>query len=114
MKITTEDIMDIVLKHLSVSRTELVSKSRERRIVLARELIVHLSRCFTKKSHQEIAMDMGLRTGSTAYTAHKRLLKRIGEDGFEDACESNLYTRNLTQCLWYEVRALEREMEAKG
>lgn len=75
--ISIDLITKIVLEHLGVTRQDLAGRGRHRTVVLARELIVHLSRELTTCSFPEIAHSIGRPNHSTVITAAKRIRGRI-------------------------------------
>ncbi len=70
-------IIRLVCSELSVSKGDLQGKGRQKKVVLARELIVHLARQLTSKSFPEIAHELGRRNHSTVITAAKRFKDRL-------------------------------------
>lgn len=72
-----EAILKTVESHLQVERAALLGRSRNRHIVLARSLLIHLARTLTTMSYPEIAAAMGRSSHSTAITAAKRIAKQL-------------------------------------
>jgi chromosomal replication initiator protein len=66
-------IVDHVCARLSIDRADLFSRSRHRRIVLARGLITHLARTLTSHSYPEIAAALGRACHSTVHAADRRI-----------------------------------------
>lgn len=81
-------IFDEVCIVLRVERAELVSKSRHRRIVLAKELVVDLARKLTNMSYPEIAYEFRRTNHSTFKTAHDRFRKK-SEMGIPERLEQD-------------------------
>lgn len=75
--ISMDSIVRTVCTELSVSKGDLRGKGRQKKVVLARELIVHLSRQLTSKSFPEIAHELGRSNHSTVITAAKRFRGRL-------------------------------------
>lgn len=75
--ISIESIIRTVCAELSVSKGDLRGKGRQKKVVLARELIVHLARQLTSKSFPEIAHELGRSNHSTVITAAKRFKARL-------------------------------------
>lgn len=75
--ISIDAIIRTVCNELSVSKGDLRGKGRQKKVVLARELIVHLARQLTSKSFPEIAHELGRSNHSTVITAAKRFKERL-------------------------------------
>lgn len=75
--ISLDDITRTICAELSVSLVDLRGKGRQKKVVLARELITHLARQLTSKSFPEIAHMLGRRNHSTVITAAKRFKDRL-------------------------------------
>lgn len=75
--IAIDAIVRTVCVELSVSRGDLCGKGRQKKVVLARELIVHIARQLTSKSFPEIAHELGRSNHSTVITAAKRFRERL-------------------------------------
>ena len=74
-----DSIIRGVCSELRVSMSDLRGKGRQKKVVLARELIVHLARQLTSKSFPEIAHELGRRNHSTVITAAKRFKDRLND-----------------------------------
>lgn len=83
--LSLDSIIRTVCDELSVSLGDLRGKGRRKKVVLARELIVHLGRQLTSKSFPEIAHALGRTNHSTVITAAKRFKDRLGEQVSVDA-----------------------------
>ncbi len=83
--LSLDSIIRTVCDELSVSLGDLRGKGRRKKVVLARELIVHLGRQLTSKSFPEIAHALGRTNHSTVITAAKRFKDRLGEQASVDA-----------------------------
>lgn len=77
--LSLDSIIRTVCDELSVSLSDLRGKGRRKKVVLARELIIHLARQLTSKSFPEIAHELGRSNHSTVITAAKRFKDRLGE-----------------------------------
>lgn len=77
--LSIDSIIRAVCDELSVSISDLKGKGRRKKVVLARELIVHLARQLTSKSFPEIAHAIGRPNHSTVITAAKRFKDRLSE-----------------------------------
>lgn len=75
--IALDTIVSHICRELTVSKPDLLGKGRQKKVVLARELIVHLSRNLTSKSFPEIASAIGRPNHSTVITAAKRFRDRL-------------------------------------
>jgi len=67
-----DKIIDAACSELGVTRADLSSKGRAKKVVLAREVIVHLGKRHTGRSYPELAMALGRPNHSTVITAHQR------------------------------------------
>lgn len=76
--LSLDAIIRTVCDELSVSVSDLKGRGRRKKVVLARELIVHLARQLTSKSFPEIAHAIGRPNHSTVITAAKRFKDRLG------------------------------------
>lgn len=72
-----EKIIDTVCRELGVTREDLSGKGRAKKVVLARELIVHLGKRHTSRSYPELALALGRPNHSTVITAHQRFQERV-------------------------------------
>lgn len=72
-------IIDAVCTELGVTRPDLASKGRAKKVVLAREVIVHLGKRHTARSYPELAMALERPNHSTVITAHQRFQKRLAD-----------------------------------
>lgn len=75
--LTIEEITETVCQRLAIQRADLLGKGRHKRVVLARELVAHLSRRLTSLSFPEIAAAFGRRSHSTFVQAEHRLRRMI-------------------------------------
>jgi len=75
-----DTIVDVVCRQLSVTRAQVLSKSRQRHVVLARALITHLARRMTTMSYPEIAQAVGRTNHSTVITAAQRIDRQLKQD----------------------------------
>jgi chromosomal replication initiator protein len=109
--IPIELITRVVLEHLGVTRQDLGGRGRHRTVVLARELIVHLSRELTTHSFPEIAHAIGRPNHSTVITAAKRIRGRIENLELCVAMgpESGVTVKGLAEELTERVRMTHRQ-----
>lgn len=70
-------IIDAACAELGVTREDLSGKGRAKKVVLAREVIVHLGKRHTGRSYPELAIALGRPNHSTVITAHQRFEKRL-------------------------------------
>lgn len=75
--VSIDKIIDTVCRELAVTRDDLAGKGRAKKVVLARELIVHLGKRHTGRSYPELAMALGRPNHSTVITAHQRFQERV-------------------------------------
>ncbi len=109
-------ISRVVTEHLGVTRQDLIGNGRHRTVVLARELIVHLSRQLTTSSFPEIAHAIGRPNHSTVITAAKRIKGRIEN---LDLCvhmgpECGVTVRSLAEQLTERVRQTHQMGPGRG
>ncbi len=72
-----DTIISRICQEMTVSKSDLTGKGRQKKVVMARELIVHIARNLTSKSFPEIAHAIGRPNHSTVITAAKRFKNRI-------------------------------------
>ncbi|WP_456451810.1 chromosomal replication initiator protein DnaA [Hydrogenimonas sp.] len=79
--ITIDDIVKVVSKELNVKPSEIKSKSRARKIVEARRIVIYLARSLTPNSMPSLAQYFGMKD----HTAVSHAMKKINEmlDGDE-------------------------------
>jgi chromosomal replication initiator protein len=101
-----DSIIRTVCSELRVSHGDLRGKGRQKKVVLARELIVHIARQLTSKSFPEIAHELGRRNHSTVITAAKRFKDRLSESQpvIADCPFDGLPISELTQRLMHSVQ----------
>lgn len=75
--IALETIIGKICTEMMVSKSDLFGKGRQKKVVMARELIVHTARQLTSKSFPEIAYAIGRPNHSTVITAAKRFKDRV-------------------------------------
>ncbi|MHC5113474.1 MAG: DnaA ATPase domain-containing protein [Planctomycetota bacterium] len=98
-------VIDVVCARLGISRPELMSSSRHRRVVLGRGLVAYLGREMTTHSYPEIARALGRAYHSTIHTAHQRLARqqRANEVVDPGGSEKPIPTRELVDQLRHEI-----------
>jgi chromosomal replication initiator protein len=74
------DVLTIVCEHLHVTREQVLGGGRHRQVVLARSLVIYLTREMTSMSFPEIAMAMGRKGHSTIITAFQRVQRQIANN----------------------------------
>lgn len=74
------EIFDTVVRELHVDREAVLGRNRQRHVVMARAMIVHLARKMTSMSYPEIAHAMGRDNHSTVITAAKRVEDQLQVD----------------------------------
>jgi chromosomal replication initiator protein DnaA len=77
--IALDTIISRICQEMTVSKSDLSGKGRQKKVVMARELIVHTARDLTSKSFPEIAYAIGRPNHSTVITAAKRFKERVSE-----------------------------------
>ena len=77
--IALDTIISRICNEMTVSKSDLTGKGRQKKVVMARELIVHTARNLTSKSFPEIAYAIGRPNHSTVITAAKRFKDRVAE-----------------------------------
>lgn len=70
--VNIDTIIQAACDELGVTKPDLASSGRAKKVVLAREVIVHLGKRHTGKSYPELAMAIGRPNHSTVITAHNR------------------------------------------
>lgn len=78
--VSIDTIIDTTCEELGVTKPDLASSGRAKKVVLAREVIVHLGKRHTGKSYPELAMAIGRPNHSTVITAHNRFRAKIESD----------------------------------
>lgn len=82
-------IIDTVCEALAVTRSDLGGRGRQKKVVLARELCVHLAKNLTTRSTPEIAHAIGRPNHSTIITAANRIKAKIADGAVVDVCCSH-------------------------
>ena len=75
-----DDIRDTVCGHLNVPAAQVAGSSRHRLVVLARAMLIHLTRQMTTLSFPEIAAALGKPSHSTVVTASQRMSRQLEEN----------------------------------
>lgn len=70
-------ILSTVSQHTGISASQITGSGRKKAQVLARSLVIHLARHFTKMSYPEIATAMGKSAHSSIITADQRIIGQI-------------------------------------
>jgi len=82
-------IIGVVCESLAVTRSDLGGRGRQKKVVLARELCVHLAKNLTTRSTPEIAHAIGRPNHSTVITAANRIKGKIADGMVVDVCCSH-------------------------
>lgn len=82
--IALDTIISRICDEMTVSKSDLRGKGRQKKVVMARELIVHTARNLTSKSFPEIAYSIGRPNHSTVITAAKRFNDRVADKQLVD------------------------------
>ncbi len=98
--VSMDRIIDTVCAELGVARPDLGGKGRAKKVVLAREIIVHLGKRHTGRSYPELAMDLSRPNHSTVITAHQRFEAKLKDNdpvrvgaSFDGCCPGELIGR---------------------
>jgi len=98
--VSIDRIIDTVCAELGVARPDLGGKGRAKKVVLAREIIVHLGKRHTGRSYPELAMDLSRPNHSTVITAHQRFEAKLKNNdpvrvgaSFDGCCPGELVGR---------------------
>ncbi|MFW6032781.1 MAG: DnaA ATPase domain-containing protein, partial [Phycisphaeraceae bacterium] len=75
--VSLEKVLDVACEQLGVTREQVMGRGRQKMVVLARSLVIHLTRQMTPMSYPEIARAFGRRTHSTVITAEQRVQKQL-------------------------------------
>lgn len=75
-----ETILQTVCDYLDVPAGKVTGSSRHKHVVLARSLVIHLTRTMLGMSYPEIAAAFGRNSHSTMITADKRITRALKED----------------------------------
>ncbi len=75
-----ETILKTVCERLDVPAGKVTGSSRHKHVVLARSLVIHLTRTIRKQSYPEIAHAFGKKSHSTIVTADKRVEKMLQQN----------------------------------
>ena len=104
-------IVDAACEELGVSRDDLASAGRHRKVVLARGVVVHLAREMTTLSVPEIARHLGRTAHSSAHAAARRVRDMMdrGEELRPDDGASPRSVRELVESV---RRGVERRARA--
>ncbi len=74
-----DQIMRIVCGELGVQREQVLSRSKQRQVVLARSLVIHLARQMIGLSFPELSRQIGRDSHSTVITADQRVRRQARE-----------------------------------
>lgn len=78
--IAIDNIIKIVSKELNIKPSEITSKARTQRVVLARQIAIYLAKSLTINSVALIATELGLEDHSSASKALKAIEKKIANN----------------------------------
>lgn len=74
-----DNVLGVVAQELGVSKPQILANGRQTPSVLARSLVIYLTRQMTTMSYPEIAAAMGRRNHSTVITAAQRVEKQVAQ-----------------------------------
>lgn len=74
-----ETILDVVSQQLGVGKQQITGSGRKAAQVMARSLVIHLTRQMTSMSYPEIAAAMGKAAHSTVITADQRMIAQLAQ-----------------------------------
>ncbi len=77
--VRVNQIFHVVCEQLHVDRAAVLGESKQRQVVLARSLVIHLARQLTALSYPDIARHLNRSNHSTAVTADKRVARQIAD-----------------------------------
>ncbi|MAG16838.1 MAG: hypothetical protein CMJ21_02090, partial [Phycisphaerae bacterium] len=75
-----DTILETVCDKLGVPKTNVIGAARQRHVVLARSLVIHLARLLTTMSYPEIASALQKSNHSSIITAAQRVTKQLAND----------------------------------
>ncbi len=78
--ITIDDIVKVVSKELNVKPSEIKSKSRARKIVEARRIVIYLARSLTPNSMPSLAQYFGMKDHTAVSHAMKKINEMVEKD----------------------------------
>ncbi len=78
--ITIDDIVKVVSKELNVKPSEIKSKSRSRKIVEARRIVIYLARTLTPNSMPSLAQYFGMKDHTAVSHAMKKINEMLDKD----------------------------------
>ncbi len=78
--ITIDDIVKVVSKELNVKPSEIKSKSRARKIVEARRIVIYLARSLTPNSMPSLAQYFGMKDHTAVSHAMKKINEMLDKD----------------------------------
>ncbi len=78
--LTPRQLIDIVCQFYSLDREELISKNREKKISMPRQVIMYLMREELKMSYPSIGDELGGRDHTTAMHAHEKVRLEVEND----------------------------------
>ena len=70
-------ILDAVIEVTGVTREAILGRGRQAQVVLARSLLIYITRALTAMSYPELAAAMGKRNHSTVITADQRMHRQL-------------------------------------
>jgi len=73
-------VLNAVSEYFALAAKQILGRGRNRHLVLARSVLIHLLRKLTPMSYPEIAAQMGRRNHSTVITAAQRITKQIAAE----------------------------------
>ncbi len=80
VNVTIDKIIDVVVNYYGITAKELLSKSRESKYVLPRQIAAFIAKQLTNKSLKDIGNALGKRDHATVIYSIKKLEERMAED----------------------------------
>ena len=78
--VTIDDIVKVISKELNIKPSEIKSKSRSRKIVEARRIVIYLARLLTPNSMPSLAQYFGMKDHTAVSHAMKKINEMIDKD----------------------------------
>lgn len=79
-EIAIEDIVGAVCEHTNIPEKSIKSRTREKSVVLARQMIVYLSKELTDRSYLDISAKVGKRSHATLIYAYNTIKEQMTYD----------------------------------
>lgn len=95
-----DDIIDICARYYGTTRAAVLSESRERHVVKARQAAMYISRRLTRRSLPEIGRRMGNRDHTTVLHSDKKITALVERDPFTRQSMERLTDACLAIARW--------------